>query len=150
MTILTQHQFMFTLDNGVGGSLTDYSSQITECEVPQKINAGEHFTYDIRHSKRSVGGLSTSIKVTVRVETTATSLYGILVGIGNSGTITTYNGTISFLLGTPATTGTGAHTWAGECKVISMGGLKTKAGEGAIQTCQFELGGDGAITYAVA
>src|SRR5690242_4632333 len=121
MTVLTQSQFQITLDNGVGGTPTDYSSQITECEVPQKINAGEHFVFSSRDSQRSVGGKSTSIKLTVRVQDTATSLYGILIGIANSGTITTYNGTISFLLGTPATTGTGAHTWAGECKVISVG-----------------------------
>ena len=119
--------------------------------MPIKINAGEHWTFGSRDSQRTVGGKSTTVKITVRVETGATSLYGICLGVAHHGTSTTYNGTMSFLLGTPLTTGTGAHTWAGELKVIDISSpVKAKAGDGNVQTCVITLGGDGAITYAVA
>lgn len=146
------HQFKFTLDNGIGGSLTDYSGQCTKATAPTvKINAGEHWVFNSRDSLRTIGGKSTTIKITVRAETTATSLYGILLAIAHSGTLATYNGTLSFLLGAPDTTTTGSHTWAGECKVIDVGNVvPAEAGKGDIMVCEFTLGGDAAITYAVA
>lgn len=151
MATTVLHNFQFKLDNGIGGSLTDYSSQIIKLTTTLKLNAGEHFVFGTRDSYRTIGGKSHEIKLTVRVETTATSLYGILMGIAESGTLATYNGTLTFQLGTPDIATTGSHTATGECKVISAGDpWKAEAGKGEIQMCEFSLGGDGAITYAVA
>lgn len=151
MAIITMHRFKFTLDNGIGGSLTDYSSQITKASAPTvEIMAGKHHTFAARDGNRSIGGKETELKITVRYETTATSLYGILMAIAHSATVATYDGTLSFLLGAPDTTTSGSHTWAGECKVIKAGvAIPGEAGKGDIMTCEFTLGGDGTITYAV-
>jgi hypothetical protein len=150
MATITMHQFKFTLDNGIGGTLTDYSGQITKATAPDvEIMEAKHHTFASRDSNRTIGGKNTEIKITVRVETTATSLYGILTGIAHSATFATYNGQLSFLLGSPDTTTSGSHTWSGECKVIKVGTLlPAEAGKGDIQTCEFTLGGDGTITYA--
>jgi hypothetical protein len=152
MAVITKHQHKFTLDNGIGGSLTDYSSQITKVEAPGvDINSAVHHTFSSRDGNTTVGGKTTTLKITVRVETTATSLYGILQGIAHSSTPATYNGTLSFLCGSPDTTTTGSHTWSGECKVTKMGSpIPAEAGKGDAMVCEFTLGGDGTITYAVA
>jgi hypothetical protein len=151
MALATLHQFQFYLDAGIGGSITDYSGAITKISTSLDVQAGEHWTFAGRDSNRSVGGKSHTIKITVRVETTATSLFGYLMGIAQSGTLATYNGTLTFRLGTPDFATTGSITATGECKVIGAGSpWMAEAGKGDIQTCEFTLGTDGTVTYAVA
>ncbi len=151
MAVLVQGQFVFKLDNGIGGSPTDYSSQITEIDVPFKINAGEHWTFGSRDSQRTVGGRSHEIALTVRVQDTATSLFGILMAVAESVVQANFNGTLTFQLGVPDFTTTGSHTLTGESKIIDGGTpWSGKAGKGDVQTAKFKLGADGAVTYAVA
>lgn len=151
MATVTLHQFQFRLDNAVGGSLTDYSGQVTKVEVPVEIMSATHHTFASRDANATVGGKKTTIKATVRVETTASSLYGILMAIAHSATLATYNGTLSYSIGTPDTSTTGSHVMSGECKVTKIGSpLKAEAGKGEIQTVDVELTTDGTVTYAVA
>jgi hypothetical protein len=150
MATVTYHSAVLNVDNGIGGTPTAYSSQCTKIATTLKVNAAEHWTFGTRDSQRSVGGKSHEIKPTVRVETTATSFYGILMAILESGTLATYNGTLTYQLGVPDFTSSGSHTWTGECKVVGAGDVVMgEAGKGEVQTCDFTLGTDGAVTYAV-
>lgn len=149
MATIVHHNAVLNVDNGIGGTPTAYHSQCTKIASTLKVNAGEHWVFAGRGSNRTVGGISHTIKPTVRVETTATSFYGILTTILESATLTTYNGTLTYQLGVPDFTSSGSHTWTGECKVISGGSVTAEAGKGDVQTCDFELGTDGAVTYAI-
>lgn len=150
MATIVYHNAVLNVDNGIGGSPTAYSSQCTKITTTLKVNAGEHWVFGTRDSDRSVGGKSHVIKPTVRVETTATSFYGILMAILESGTLATYNGELTYQLGVPDFTSSGSHTWTGECKVIGAGNIVMgEAGKGEVQTCDFELGTVRTVTYAV-
>ncbi len=150
MATVPNHQIVFKLDNGIGGSLTDYGGQITEIDLPVEIMSASHHTFASRYQNATVGGLKHTIKIKVRVETTATSLHGILFMNAHSATPATYNGTYTFQVGTPDVTTTGSLTLTGECKLTKAGSpYKAGAGKGEIQICDYELTTDGALTPGV-
>lgn len=150
MAVITMHNAELKIDNGIGGSLTSYHAQCTKATLTTTPKTGEHFTFGTRGGRQTVGGYSNVVEVTVRNETTATSLYGILMAIVASGTLATYGGTLSFQLGAPDIATTGSHLYSGEVVAVDAGTPVTgEAGKGEVQTTTFKLNVDGNITYAV-